>query len=139
MVAAGGPFVEYLMNTMHPLHLDLARRVISGCAPFDTLGLRKCLARILKVDNTLAESASAPQEHHSTDNAALRPIAPFLSPGCQADSGRMGAKDQVPIFWDLPKRPVEVLPHMSGTGNELWTGLWCGPLGSWAAPARGYR
>ena len=37
MVAAGGPLVQYLGSTMHPRHLDLARRVISGCAPFDTL------------------------------------------------------------------------------------------------------
>ena len=123
MVAAGGPLVEYLGNTMHLRHLDLARRVISGCAPFDTLRLRKRLARILKVDDALAESASAPQVHHSTANAALRPIAPFLSPGCQADWGRLGAKDQVRILWALPKRPTEVLPHISGTGNELWAGL----------------
>ena len=123
MVAAGGPLVKYLGNTMHPRHLDLARRVISGCAPFDTLRLRKRLARILKVDDALAESASAPQVHHSTANAALRPIAPFLSPGCQADWGRLGAKDQVRILWALPKRPTEVLPHISGTGNELWAGL----------------
>ena len=123
MVAAGGPLVEYLGSTMHPRHLDLARRVISGWAPFDTLRLRKRLARILKVDDALAESASAPQVHHSTANAALRPIAPFLSPGCQADWGRLGAKDQVRILWALPKRPTEVLPHISGTGNELWAGL----------------
>ena len=123
MVAAGGPLVEHLGSTMHPRHLDLARRVISGCAPFDTLQLRKRLARNLKVHNTLAESASAPQVHHSTANAALRPIAPFLSAGCQADWGRLGAKDQVRILWALPKRPAEVLPHMSGTGNELWAGL----------------
>ena len=123
MVAAGGPLVEYLGSTMHPRHLDLARWVISGCAPFDTLRLRKRLARILKVDDALAESASAPQVHHSTANAALRPIAPFLSPGCQADWGRLGAKDQVRILWALPKRPTEVLPHISGTGNELWAGL----------------
>ena len=123
MVAAGGPLVEYLGSTMHPRHLDLARRVISGCAPFDTLRPRKRLARILKVDDTLAESASAPQVHHSTANAALRPIAPFLSPGCQADWGRLGAKDQVRILLALPKRPTEVLPHISGTGNELWAGL----------------
>ena len=123
MVAAGGPLVEYLGNTMHPRHLDLARRVIPGCAPFDTLRLRKRLAQILKVDDTLAESASAPQVHHSTANAALRPIAPFLSPGCQTDWGRLGAKDQVRILWALPKRPTEVLPHISGTGNELWAGL----------------
>ena len=123
MVAAGGPLVEYLGSTMHPRHLDLARRVIPGCAPFDTLRLRKRLARILKVDDTLAESASAPQVHHSTANAALRPVAPFLSPGCQADWGRLGAKDQVRILWALPKRPTEVLPHISGTGNELWAGL----------------
>ena len=123
MVAAGGPLVEYLGSTMHPRHLDLARRVISGCAPFDTLRLWKRLARILNVDDTLAESASAPQVHHSTSNAALRPIAPFLSPGCQADWGRLGAKDQVRILWALPKRPTEVLPHISGTGNELWAGL----------------
>ena len=74
------------------------------------------------MDDTLAESASAPQVHHSTANAALRPIAPFLSPGCQADWGRLGAKDQVRILWALPKRPTEVLPHISGTGNE-WAGL----------------
>ena len=123
MVVAGGPLVEYLGSTMHPRHLDLARRVISVCAPFDTLRLRKRLARILKVDDTLAESASAPQVHHSTVNAALRPIAPFLSPGCQADWGRLGAKDQVRILWALPKRPTEALPHISGTGNELWAGL----------------
>ena len=123
MVATGGPLVEYLGSTMHPRHLDLARRVISGCAPFDTLRLRKRLARILKVDDALAESASAPQVHHSTANAALRPIAPFLSPGCQANWGRLGAKDQVRIVWALPKRPTEVLPHISGTGNELWSGL----------------
>ena len=123
MVAAGGPLVEYLGSTMHPRHLELARRVISGCAPFDTLRLRKRLARILKVDDALAESASAPQVHHSTANAALRPIAPFLSPGCQANWGRLGAKDQVRILWALPKRPTEVLPHISGTGNELWAGL----------------
>ena len=123
MVAAGGPLVEYLGSTMHPRHLDLARRVISGCAPFDTLRLRKRLARILKVDDALAESASAPQVHHSTANAAIRPIAPFLSPGCQADWGRLGAKDQVRILWAVPKRPTEVLPHISGTGNELWAGL----------------
>ena len=123
MVAAGGPLVDYLGSTMHPRHLDLARRVIPGYAPSDTLRLRKRLARILKVDDTLAESASAPQVHHSTANAALRPIAPFLSPGCQADWGRLGAKDQVRILWALPKRPTEVLPHISGTGNELWAGL----------------
>ena len=75
------------------------------------------------MDDTLAESASAPQVHHSTANAALRPIAPFLSPGYQADWGRLGAKDQVRILWALPKRPTEVLPHISGTGNELWAGL----------------
>ena len=123
MVAAGGPLVEYLGSAMHPRHLDLAGRVISGCAAFHTLQLRKRLARILKVHDTLAESASAPQVHHSTANAALRPIAPFLSPSCQADLGRLGAKDQVRIIWALPKRPTEVLPHISGTGNELWAGL----------------
>ena len=123
MVAAGGPLVEYLGSTMHPRHLDLARRVIPGCAPFGTLRLRKRLAQILKVDDTLAESASAPHVHHSTANAALRPIAPFLSPGCQADWGRLGANDHVRILWALPKRPTEVLPHISGTGNELWAGL----------------
>ena len=123
MVAAGGPLVEYLGNTMHPRHLDLARRVISGCPPFDTLRLRKRLAWMLKVDEDLAESASAPQVHHRTINAVLRPIAPCLSPGCQADWGRLGAKDQVQLLWALPKRPTEVLYHMSGTGNELWAGL----------------
>ena len=56
-------------------------------------------------------------------NAALRPTPPFLSPGCQADSGRLGAKDRVQILWALPKRPNKVLPHISGTGNELWAGL----------------
>ena len=123
ILAAGGPLVEYLGSTMHPCHLHLARRVISGCALFDTLRLRKRLVRMLKVDETLAESASAPQLHHSTVNAVLRPIAPFLSPGCQADWGRLGAKDQVRVLWALPKRPTEVLHHMSGTGNELWARL----------------
>ena len=119
MVAAGGPLVEYLGNTMHSRHTDLARRVISGCGPFDTLRLRKRRAWMMKVDETLAESASAPQVHHNTINAALRPIAPCLSPGCQADWGRLGAKDQVRVLWALPKLPTEVLPHMSATGNEL--------------------
>ena len=107
MVAAWGPLVEYLGNTMHPRHTDPARRVISGCAPFDTLRLRKRLARVLKVDETLAELASAPQVHHSTINAVLHPIAPC----------------QVRLLWALPKRPTEVLHHMSGAGNELWAGL----------------
>ena len=123
MVAAGGPLVEYLGSTMHPHHLDLASRVISGCAPFDTLRLWKRLARMLKVDETLAESVSAPQVHHSTVNAVLHPIAPFLFPGCPADWGRLGAKDQVRLLWALPKRPTEVLHHMSVTGNELWVRL----------------
>ena len=108
---------------MHPRHLDLACWVISGCAPFETVRLRKRLARMLKVDETLAESASAPQVHHSAVNAVLRPIAPFLSPGCQAHWRRLGAKDQVRILWDLPKRLVEVPHHISGTGNVLWVGL----------------
>ena len=85
MVAARGPLVEYLGSTMHPRHADLARRVISGCAPFDTLRLRKHLARMMKVDETPAESASAPQVHQSTINTVLCPIAPCLSPGYQAD------------------------------------------------------
>ena len=123
MVAARGLLVVYLGSTMHPRHLDLARRVISGCAPFDILRLRKHLARIVKVDDALAESASAPQVHHSTVNAVLRATAPFLSPGCQADWGRLGAKDQVRIIPALSKGPVEVLHHMFGTGNELWPGL----------------
>ena len=123
MVAAAGPLVEYLGSTMHPRHLDLARWVISGCAPFDTLRLRRRLARILKVDDALAESPSAPQVHHSTANAALHPIAPFLSDRCQADWGRFRAKDQVRILWALLKRPTEVLSHLSGRGNELWAGL----------------
>ena len=123
MVAAGGALVEYLGNTMHPRHSDLARRVISRCAPFDTLRPRKRLARMLKVDETLAESASAPQVHQSTVNAVLFPIAQCLSPGCQADWGRLGAKDQVGLLWALPKWPTEVLHHMSGTGNELWAAL----------------
>ena len=123
MVAAAGPLVQYLGSTMRPRHLDLARRFIPGCAPVDTLRLRKRLAQILKVDDTLAESASAPQVHHSMANAALCPIAPVLSPGCQADWGRLGAKDQVQILWALPKLPTEVLPHISGMWNELWAGL----------------
>ena len=123
MVAAGLPLVEYLGSTMHPRHLDLARQVISGCAPFDTLRLQKRRARILKVDDALAESAGAPQVRHSFTNAVLPPIAPFLPPGCQADWGLLGAKDQVRIIWAVPKRPAEVLPHMSGTGKELWGGL----------------
>ena len=120
MVAAGGPLVEYLGITMHPRHLDLARRVIPGCAPFDTLRLRKLLAEIMKVDDTLAESASAPQVHHSTANAALGPIAPFLSPGCQADWG--------PAYPTYPAR-----------GTNFGPGLWCWPPVKWEAPARGYR
>ena len=124
MVAAGGPLVEYLGCTMHPRHADLARSVISGRAPLDTLRLRKRLARMLKVDETPAESANAPQVYHSTINAVLRPICPMcLSPHCQADRGRQGAKDQVRLFWALPQRPTEVVPNMSGTGNELWVGL----------------
>ena len=74
---------------MHPRHTDLARRFISGCAPFDTLRLRKRLARMLKVDKTPADLASAPQVHHSTINAVLRPIAACLSPGCQTEWGRL--------------------------------------------------
>ena len=123
MVAAGGPLVEYLGCTMHPRHLDLACWVISRCAPFDTLRLPKRLARVLKVDHTLPQSASAPKVHHSTAIAALRLIAPFLSPGCQADWGHLGAKDQVRILWALPKQPTKVLPHISGTGDEMCAGL----------------
>ena len=73
MVAAGGSLVEYLGNTMHPRHSDLARRVAFGCALFDTLRPRKCLVRMLKVDENLAESASAPQVHHSTINGHCVP------------------------------------------------------------------
>ena len=85
--------------------------------------LRKRLAQILKVDETLADSASAPQVHHSTINEVLRPIALCLSPGRQADWERLGAKDQIRLLWALPKRPTEVLAHMSGTGNKLWARL----------------
>ena len=123
MVAAGGPVVGYLGSTVPPRHADLACRVILGCAPFDSLRLRKRLARMLKVDETLAKSASAPQVHHNTVNVVLRPIAPYLSPSCQADWGNPGAKDQVRLLWALPKRPTEVLLNMSGTGNDLWAGL----------------
>ena len=50
MVAAGGGLVENLSTwgIPYPRHTDLARRVISGCTPFDTLRLR--LARMLMVD-----------------------------------------------------------------------------------------
>ena len=95
MVAAGGPPVHYVGSTMHPRHADLARRVILGSAPFDTLRPRKRPARMLKVQETLAESASAPQVHHTTINVVLRPVAPCLSPGRQADWGRWGAKDPI--------------------------------------------
>ena len=50
-------------------------------------------------------------------------LLPFSPPVCQADWGRSGAKDHVRILWALPNRPAEVLPHMSGTGNELLAGL----------------
>ena len=80
MVAAAGPLVQYRGNTMHPRHSDLARKAISVCAPLDTLRPRKFLARMLKADETVAQLASAPQVHHSTINAVLRPVAPCLSP-----------------------------------------------------------
>ena len=108
---------------MFSRHADLARRLISGCAPFHTLRLRKRLARMHKRDETLAELASVPQIHHSTVNAALEPIDPYLSLGCQADWGPLGAKDQVPLLWALPKRPTAALPNISGTRSKLWAGL----------------
>ena len=55
MMASGGPLVEYLGSTMHPFHLDLALRVILGCAPVDTLRLQEHFGQILKVDDALAE------------------------------------------------------------------------------------
>ena len=123
MIAARGPLIVYLGSTMHPPHLVFARWIISGCGPMDTLRLRKRLARILKVEDALAESASAVQLHRSTLTALLRLIAPFLPPGCQADWGPLGTKDQVRFLWALPKRPVEVLKDMSGTRNELLAAL----------------
>ena len=91
--------------------------------PFRHSAAAETLGADAELDETLAESASAPQVHHSTVNAVLCPIAPFLSPGCQADWGRLRAKDQVRLLWALPKWPTEVLHHMCGTGNELWAGL----------------
>ena len=141
MVVAWAPLVEYPGNTMHPLHSDLARRVISGCATFDTLRLRKRLAWMLKVYETLAESASARQVHHCTINAVLRPIAPCLSPACQADWGRLGAKVLVRLLCALPKRPTKVVHHMSSTTNGLWARLMVcmGLPASWRRWRGGYR
>ena len=90
-----------------------------GVHPVCTLKLRKRLAPLLKVHKAMAELASALQVHHSTVRAAPQCIAPCLSSECGADWRSLGAKEQVWLLWALPRRPMEVLPNICRTGNEL--------------------
>ena len=135
MVAAGGTLVEYVGSTMHPRRADLARGVISGCVPFNTLRLRKRLAQMLKVDQTLAESASAPQVHHSTINAVLRPIAPAAKPTGDARGRRIkyGSSGLCP---NGLRRSYRTCP---APGTSYGLGLWYGLPVKWAALAWGRR
>ena len=77
MVAAGGPLVEYVGSTMHPRHADLARGVISGCAPFNTLRLRKRLVWMVKVKNPgrVSRCATGPSQHDQRGTASHSPVS----------------------------------------------------------------